>query len=31
VWTDARFDCTVDPATGNTVGEEVFTATITAT
>jgi hypothetical protein len=30
VWTDARFDCTVDPATGNTIGEEVFTATVTA-
>ncbi|TME46107.1 MAG: hypothetical protein E6I55_07955 [Chloroflexi bacterium] len=31
VWTDARFDCTVDYATGNTIGEEVFSATITAT
>ena len=30
VWTDARFDCTVDSATGNTIGEEVFTAAITA-
>ena len=31
VWTDARFDCTVDSATGSTLGEEVFTATIAAT
>jgi hypothetical protein len=30
VWTDARFDCTVDASTGSTIGEEVFTATITA-
>lgn len=29
VWTDGRFDGTIDPATGQTLGEEVFTATIT--
>ncbi len=29
IWTDGRFDGTVDPATGQTIGEEVFTATIT--
>jgi hypothetical protein len=29
VWTDGRFDCTVDPLTGQTFGEEVFTATVT--
>jgi hypothetical protein len=30
IWTDGRFDATIDPATGLTVGEEIFTATITA-
>jgi len=30
IWTDGRFDGTVDPATGVTIGEEIFTATITA-
>lgn len=29
VWTDGRFDGTVDPATGQHLGEEVFTAAIT--
>lgn len=29
VWTDGRFDGTVDPATGKRLGEEVFTAAIT--
>jgi hypothetical protein len=29
IWTDGRFDCTKDPATGQTIGEEVFTAAIT--
>lgn len=29
VWTDGRFDGTIDPKTGVTLGEEVFTATIT--
>ncbi len=28
IWTDGRFDGTVDPATGQLLGEEVFTATI---
>jgi hypothetical protein len=31
VWTDARLDCAIDPVTGGQVGEEVFTATISAT
>jgi hypothetical protein len=31
VWTDGRFDGTVDPATGQTFGEEVFTAAVAAT
>jgi len=30
IWTDGRFDCAVDPATNLTVGEEIFTATITS-
>jgi len=30
VWTDARLDCAIDPDTGDQVGEEVFTATISA-
>jgi hypothetical protein len=30
IWTDGRFDGTVDPATGVTIGEEIFTATTTA-
>jgi hypothetical protein len=30
IWTDGRFDATIDPATELTVGEEIFTATITA-
>jgi len=30
IWTDGRFDATIDPATGLTVGEEIFTATISA-
>jgi hypothetical protein len=30
IWTDGRFDATIDPATGLPVGEEIFTATITA-
>lgn len=28
IWTDGRFDATIDPATGQRVGEEVFTAAI---
>jgi hypothetical protein len=28
IWTDGRLDCKVDPATGLTLGEEIFTATI---
>jgi len=30
IWTDGRFDATIDPATGLRLGEEIFTATITA-
>ena len=30
IWTDGRFDGTIDPNTGQLIGEEVFTATITA-
>ncbi len=30
IWTDGRFDGVVDPATNLTIGEEIFTATITA-
>jgi hypothetical protein len=30
IWTDGRFDGVVDPATGLFIGEEIFTATITA-
>ena len=30
IWTDGRFDCKIDPATGQAVGEEVFTAAIVA-
>jgi hypothetical protein len=29
IWTDGRFDAAVDPATGHTLGEEVFTAAVT--
>jgi len=29
IWTDGRFDCTIDPATGLTLGEEIFTALVT--
>jgi hypothetical protein len=29
VWTDGRFDGSVDPATGQRIGEEVFTAAVT--
>jgi hypothetical protein len=28
VWTDGRRDATIDPATGQRIGEEVFTATV---
>jgi hypothetical protein len=28
IWTDGRLDGTIDPATGQTFGEEIFTATI---
>jgi len=28
IWTDGRLDGTVDPATGQTFGEEIFTASI---
>jgi hypothetical protein len=28
IWTDGRFDGTVDPATGQTLGEEVLTAAV---
>jgi hypothetical protein len=28
IWTDGRFDGTVDPATGQDLGEEVFTAAL---
>jgi hypothetical protein len=28
IWTDGRLDAVVDPATGQTIGEEVFTATL---
>ena len=28
IWTDGRFDGTVEPATGQTLGEEVLTATV---
>lgn len=30
IWTDGRLDATIDPATGQRVGEEVFSATITS-
>jgi len=30
IWTDGRFDATIDPATGLRLGEEIFTAAITA-
>lgn len=30
IWTDGRFDGTIDPNTGQLIGEEVFTAAITA-
>jgi hypothetical protein len=30
IWTDGRFNCTVDPSTGVPIGEEIFTAKITA-
>ncbi len=29
IWTDGRFDATIDPATDLRLGEEIFTATIT--
>jgi hypothetical protein len=29
IWTDGRFDGTIDPTTGQLIGEEVFTAAIT--
>ncbi len=29
IWTDGRFDCTIDPATGQMLGEEIFTALVT--
>src|SRR5260221_679713 len=29
IWTDGRFDCTIDPATGLKLGEEIFTALVT--
>ena len=29
IWTDGRLDATVDPATGQRLGEEIFSATIT--
>src|SRR6266851_3534307 len=29
IWTDGRFDATIDPATGLRLGEEIFTAAIT--
>jgi hypothetical protein len=28
IWTDGRFDASIDPATGQRIGEEVFTATV---
>ena len=30
IWTDGRLDCSVDPATGQQIGEEIFTALVTA-
>jgi hypothetical protein len=30
IWTDGRLDATIDPATGQRLGEEVFSATVTA-
>jgi hypothetical protein len=30
IWTDGRLDAAIDPATGQRIGEEVFTATLTA-
>ena len=30
IWTDGRFDGTIDPNTGEPIGEEVFTAAIKA-
>ena len=29
IWTDGRFDCTIDPATGQMLGEEIFTDLVT--
>lgn len=29
IWTDGRLDAAIDPATGQPIGEEVFTATVT--
>jgi hypothetical protein len=29
IWTDGRFDATIDPATGQRLGEEAFSATVT--
>ncbi len=29
IWTDGRFDCTTDPATGQMLGEEILTALVT--
>ena len=29
IWTDGRFDCTIDPATGQMLVEEIFTALVT--
>ena len=30
IWTDGRLDCSLDPATGQQIGEEIFTALVTA-
>ncbi len=30
IWTDGRFDATIDPVTGLRLGEEIFTAAIPA-
>jgi hypothetical protein len=30
IWTDGRFDGTIDPATGQRIGEEVFSATVSS-
>jgi hypothetical protein len=29
IWTDGRFNCKIDTATGQQFGEEIFTAAIT--